>query len=138
MRISDWSSDVCSSDLLLFREGEKGSVSGVGVDAQLASGAGTDGGPLLLRRKRAVQPVKGNAGHVADPLRRAFELGDAGEEGQHVALVFAQCLTDRARHPVLDPLARISAQIPVFQWECPAFALADGRARKSPRLNSSN
>src|SRR3546814_6909937 len=78
MRISDWSSDVCSSDLLEGNEARTLAVVGGRRDE---AGAGPTGQPALWQRHQVLDPRAGAAvlGEV-DPARHAgAEL--AGIEG---------------------------------------------------------
>src|SRR3546814_11954160 len=80
MRISDWSSDVCSSDLVDLHRGGKG----VGVDAQLPA------------------PVTAN-GEVEQQVEAAVERPRAGAaafvgEREHLRVV--DVATDARRRPV--------------------------------------
>src|SRR3546814_2861696 len=65
MRISDWSSDVCSSDLRLLRRRHRGTVGDPLPDAQLpgAGAAGTAGGLAAARHGTAGdhRPLDGRA-----------------------------------------------------------------------------
>src|SRR3546814_7647011 len=83
MRISDWSSDVCSSDLLLRREleGNEARTLAVVGGRRDEAGAGPTGQPALWQRHQVLDPRAGAAvlGEV-DPARHAgAEL--AGIEG---------------------------------------------------------
>src|SRR3546814_17960255 len=76
MRISDWSSDVCSSDLNLNRDGILASTHR-GHGHTLAKGA--DAGAMmreLLGREGGTSHGKGGSMHIAD-----FEVGMLGANG---------------------------------------------------------
>src|SRR3546814_7563318 len=68
MRISDWSSDVCSSDLM----GELGEI--LHVEA---------GGEVRLQHERRDQRHQvGIAAALAEPVQRALHLAHAGADGR--------------------------------------------------------
>src|SRR3546814_3105135 len=73
MRISDWSSDVCSSDLLVARR------RAVDHDAR----AGIDGADIVGKAgaRRAVEDDVDAAGHLAD-LLAPFGIGEQQEIGR--------------------------------------------------------
>src|SRR3546814_18486066 len=111
MRISDWSSDVCSSDLDLHVLGQAGQVErDVGVDELHALGA----------------PIADHAGRVGDagnggeaPVRLAVDDGYAGLPGALAARVLV-------RGDVLGP-ARIAVEERTVRF------LAHGRHFDRPR-----
>src|SRR3546814_18388198 len=75
MRISDWSSDVCSSDLDLDRRGDahaaRFGILGRGDD----DGVGAEPGAHHLDCFRHGLRMKGLEPHVALPLAERFDLG---------------------------------------------------------------
>src|SRR3546814_16174864 len=82
MRISDWSSDVCSSDLV--GTGDEAHVAGqaadaaVALDPQQATGGVADGhdDSRLLRRARQQQRAH-HVHDVGERMRAAIEIGSA-------------------------------------------------------------
>src|SRR3546814_18846966 len=113
MRISDWSSDVCSSDLLLFR---------------LASGALGDR-PIELRLLEITPALKALEGVVMElddcafPNLTAVEIGDDAEkifDGVNLALLVGA----RPRGPGMERGDLLSANGAIFT--------AQGTAHNSP------
>src|SRR3546814_2381474 len=81
MRISDWSSDVCSSDLLLFHFHLHGRSSALACGP---SGQGLiDGADVRERPRRRRTCVAGRSGSAidADPLPGAGRAAGSGEGG---------------------------------------------------------
>src|SRR3546814_18853581 len=87
MRISDWSSDVCSSDLLLVQR----------------ASAGRGAGQLVAQRMRAEQLVGVAAEAGGDAVDRLLAAPLLGEEFRGAGNV-AQCVGRQLhRRPVGDP-----------------------------------
>src|SRR3546814_4098213 len=86
MRISDWSSDVCSSDLLLAsRRGHEDGMLGHGHDRHALDGLDVEGGAKGLRA------AAGRLHHEGPPgIRGNGEKGLALVE-RHDALAIAEC-----------------------------------------------
>src|SRR3546814_19297170 len=99
MRISDWSSDVCSSDLLLLPAAEHQDPAG-GAEA-FAQGGGDDGpGPQLVRQLAARQALALRA-EDRDPV------GVVDVEAEVVALIKKQQRRElRLTAPVVDDRQR--------------------------------
>src|SRR3546814_14394847 len=110
MRISDWSSDVCSSDLLV-----------VSVDRQW------QGGQRAVEQA-AVDAVGRTTGGVEDDVVHAVavELGHVGEallgDVDHPAVELA------AAHAVPDPVVVGAGAVPEDVVDAVAIEVADGRA----------
>src|SRR3546814_7812581 len=116
MRISDWSSDVCSSDLNLNRDGILASTHR-GHGHTLAKGA--DAGAMmreLLGREGGTSHGKGGSMHIAD-----FEVGMLGANGVVAANIH---ITAGAAHAI-----KLRGE------NRAACSILD---RKSTRLNSSH
>src|SRR3546814_8869846 len=79
MRISDWSSDVCSSDLLELAAHRFRLVGAPGVDAQAIDGVAVDG--RLLDRLAERREI-GEALRHSRPRRLGLPLGRERTEGQ--------------------------------------------------------
>jgi hypothetical protein len=77
--------------------------------------------------------VDHRAGHVADPLGRPLDLGDARQKGEHAALGLAQRRADRGRHRFLDPGIGGAAQMAQLQRPAAPFALHHGRIAHQAR-----
>src|SRR3546814_16955583 len=92
MRISDWSSDVCSSDLIALNVGprnESGVTKGPGWRAPSPATSGSR--PLFVDALRLAPLARGGVAEIAGAEERVERLRDAGEIGVHA-------LCDRARH----------------------------------------
>src|SRR3546814_9747977 len=71
MRISDWSSDVCSSDLVVHADQYPWSASGTGLSAALLPRWAQDGGrPEMLKRFADAATMAKMRPEIADNLRR--------------------------------------------------------------------
>src|SRR3546814_8725080 len=83
MRISDWSSDVCSSDLLLSSE----------EDEDEAEDEGTTGFPFTLRRRGDPAEEWGLPGEANDPRRAPGSYFDGldDRDGDHDEIGRASC-----------------------------------------------
>src|SRR3546814_19868580 len=89
MRISDWSSDVCSSDLLEVVEADRRIHRRVEEVAHGAAGVG-EGGELELGRREEVDPPPGARDRVEDGAERQLR-----RDGEAVALVAQARAGDR-------------------------------------------
>src|SRR3546814_18864935 len=69
MRISDWSSDVCSSDLDGLPEGSMAAGFGDALDQTRLGRRGR-----LVRGQRLVMPLQGHVGVAADPALELREV----------------------------------------------------------------
>src|SRR3546814_6919250 len=79
MRISDWSSDVCSSDLFTFDKGRSGNVQRL---AEL--------GTRYSLRTESVAPVMGNGKAISSSrIREALQTGDCAEATRLLTRPFA-------------------------------------------------
>src|SRR3546814_20962122 len=87
MRISDWSSDVCSSDLQHRREQAVRRMGAGGAARREDEGAGAEG-RLGLPRREARLPDRRRllvARHAADRDRAPEQVGDGGADGRGAA-----------------------------------------------------
>src|SRR3546814_15821889 len=92
MRISDWSSDVCSSDLLALEQDQPGDIA-----AQLAPPVSALGRMLQLRLKRLQPGLE---------LRQSHRLLACGDQrGDRLRLRAAEALAEHA----LDPPQRLAS-----------------------------
>src|SRR3546814_5052991 len=154
MRISDWSSDVCSSDLLQApRDGSrgKGAVEARpqepdgGGDARLVAGEAAEGDQGLSVGRRVRLGVDEDARHLegqriaeatADQVQHEVEGRRGAAAGEAAAVddeaVRAHCDLRKARGEVLEvlPMGRRRAAV--------EKAGAGEQDRKSTRLNSSH
>src|SRR3546814_5792566 len=163
MRISDWSSDVCSSDLLL---GERLQAAGElrdlfhAIFARLAAGAlqeleiidhdHADAALALQPPRTGAQRSDGKRRRIVDIERKLLEIGRrAGKVAELVA-------ADLAHEQAFGAYARLFGQNTGGQLVCPPFQREEGDARarrlafvdavlpvanqdrKSTRLNSSH
>lgn len=70
-----------------------------------------------------MQAVEDDVGAQAlQPLGRALDLANAGEEGEHAAVGVGKRGADRAGHAVLDPLFGGAAEVAQFERVAAAFA----------------
>src|SRR3546814_16122795 len=101
MRMSDWSSDVCSSDLL--RRADRGVV---------ALEDGTDDAPQPQRRRQCVaaEAVEHQIGHIGVAGADRQIVGDAVDRKGAVALVELQALGVLPAHLGVRTLVRIVRQ----------------------------
>src|SRR3546814_4126504 len=120
MRISDWSSDVCSSDLLDPAPGVELRVRGRDVDvAVLAQEAQRE--PALLLATVAALP------DLADERRRQVVAQPVAALGENLRLVGPDLLVQLAQRRFLGGLAGVDAALRHLPED-----------RKSTRLNSSH
>src|SRR3546814_10069608 len=70
MRISDWSSDVCSSDLSAYSLGSLGKSGGSAVAGGLSAVGQTAAGSAV---KAAMSPLKNAAGKAGASMKRSEE-----------------------------------------------------------------
>src|SRR3546814_20235353 len=89
MRISDWSSDVCSSDLLRFRQirdGRRQIVDSRGQAVLLSTQVGAFSGNRVdrrvERRERTRSTRRGREVERIDTKRGGLQLGNNSEEGR--------------------------------------------------------
>src|SRR3546814_5589341 len=110
MRISDWSSDVCSSDLP--RPGEVGRLSHALLPrARRAAGSGGDASGTL--RARQGDAGLRRQGHRPQPGRRPAGLSHEGIEGGDGAMTATPPLTTP---PLTTPLCRLlGCRYPILQ-----------------------
>src|SRR3546814_10270412 len=87
MRISDWSSDVCSSDLLWSRGFNQAAL----IAAAMTKASGVASDPTLLVRRRRTPPLRGMGPRArAKTVAGAFEVPDRATTalgGKHVVLI---------------------------------------------------
>src|SRR3546814_7541598 len=121
MRISDWSSDVCSSDLLLV-----GSAAVIGWDVPALKGFDYRGGIKIMPELAALIAALTlyNAAFVAEVVRAGIQSVGEGQRQAATALGLSPRLTMRL---VIVPQA--------IRVMVPPMANQD---RKSTRLNSSH
>src|SRR3546814_11227250 len=99
MRISDWSSDVCSSDLAA-------TVPEI-IDQYLALALRFGG-----RRDKAVRAVGGH--RIGDALRERLHdipYGVRLQRGHHVQSLAARCLEEGGRSKLFQPLAHLLRRV---------------------------
>src|SRR3546814_16351783 len=91
MRISDWSSDVCSSDLVdaLLAAGESGEAAALAQGADAVAPAGEDLVRIALMRDVPVQLVPRRLDHV---VQRGSQLDHARSEERRVG---KECVSTR-------------------------------------------
>src|SRR3546814_7455265 len=119
MRISDWSSDVCSSDLGRSSDGSRGPVSII---------EHADVRRMLLNIRGFVEAGRALAGWTALQLDRAHSHPDAGERAKADAFV-----------ALLTPVVKASFTDLGFESAVQAQQVFGGHGdRKSTRLNSSH
>src|SRR3546814_2684254 len=110
MRISDWSSDVCSSDLLDDREHRLGRIG----------------------EHAALDPLQQPVGLIAGKIRLEAQAARAGLLAQRLGLVALGIVVGESRDLVLVHIA------PFRRWISGPFKRLHRIDRKCPRLNSSN
>src|SRR3546814_13871420 len=112
MRISDWSSDVCSSDLVLVDHLDAGIAAvlrtaepgGAPADQHLAPVALIGAGEDLHQRRLAGRAVADQAGHLARPQPEVDQLGRATSrdrvcQSESVSVVAVSSTNKNTHHP---------------------------------------
>ena len=90
---------------------------------------GENRGALRCGVEAAVEFVQDNAvGEVGEAIGGPFDLRNAGEEGEHAALRFAECAADRGGDRVLDAEFGLATDVAEGEWVAAAFAFDHGRA----------
>ena len=98
-------------------------------DLPAAVGLGEDRGALGCGIKAAVEFVEDDVvGQIGEAVGGAFDLRDAGEEGEHAAIRFAERAADGGRDRVLDAEFGLAADVAEGQGIAAAFAFDDGSA----------
>ncbi|PHJ84515.1 hypothetical protein VF04_36165, partial [Nostoc linckia z7] len=96
-----------------------------------------DGGALEGGLDLAVQLVEADVGRqTSQPLGRPLDLGDAGQQGEQAALLFAQRAADGGRHFVLDPRFGCAAEVAEFERVAAALAFDHRRVIEQGRETS--
>src|SRR3546814_15278176 len=105
MRISDWSSDVCSSDLSRLRElRERGFATNANLDAQIAAAASARAQAAQARAMIADRVIRAPfSGHVSLRNISPGAVVSAGPEIVNIADLSAIKLDFEVTEPILSP-----------------------------------